>query len=288
MAKTSHNKIKNTGILFEIIVRKLTTDTLADNNTNIFPLMKKYFANTELGKEYKLYEAFIKNKNISESKASLMIESILKSSEKLDYKKINQEKYNLIKEMKSRFNLDELFKIKIPEYKIYASIYNILENHNSKLFINPSLQIQNHNTLLEYLTQQNIDKKIRINETIEEFKKYDKDLRILTYKILLEKFNTKYNILNQEQKSLLKEFISINESTVSLKSLYNNKIENIKEELTKLNKKTSNKITKIKINEIIKMLKPLTNKDKFYNSNLVDILQHYSLIEELNKVNVNK
>jgi phage host-nuclease inhibitor protein Gam len=287
MTKISHNKLKNTGILFEIIVRKLTTDTLSGSKVNIFPLMKKYFTNTELGKEYKLYETLIKNKNISEAKASLTIESILKASEKLDHKKLNQEKYNLIKELKSKFNLDELFKTKIPEYKVYASIYNMLEIHNSKNFNNPSLKIQNQTTLLEYLTQQSLDKKIKVNETIEEFKKYDKDLRILTYKILLEKFNTKYNVLNKEQKSLLKEFITINESTVSLKSLYNNKIKNIKEELTVLNSKTKDKITKIKIEEIIKMLTPLSNKDKFYNSNLVDVLQHYSLIEELKKVNLN-
>jgi hypothetical protein len=286
MIKISHSKIKNTGILFEVIVRKLTSDTLSGNQSNIFPIMKKYFTNTELGKEYKLYETLMKHKNISESKANIVIESILKSSERLDKEKLQKEKYNLIKELKNKFNVDDLFKTKIDGYKIYASIYNLLEIHNNKKFNNPEIQIQNKNTLLEHLTQQPIVKKPQ-SELIEEFKKYDKDLRILTYKILLEKFNSKYSKLNESQKSLLKDFIFVNENKVELKTLYNVKIEDIKKQLVELNKKTSDKITKIKINEIVKMLKPLSPKDKFLNSNLVDVMQHYSLIEELKKVNLN-
>ena len=44
---------------------------------------------------------------------------------------------------------------------------------------------------------------------IEEFSNYDKDLRLLTFKVLLEKFNNKYADLLPEQKRVLKQFISL-------------------------------------------------------------------------------
>jgi hypothetical protein len=117
-----------------------------------------------------------------------------------------------------------------------------------------------------------------------EFQSYDKDLRILTYKVMLEKFNGKYASLNDNQKIVLKEFINSVDSTPKLRDFYNSKVENIKEELNKLSKKVTSKATQIKLNEITNLLSPLNKTSKVDNDNLVNLLQYYELLEELTNI----
>ena len=78
-----HSKFKNTGILFEILVKKITGDTLSGKTSPAIKIIKEYFVNTELGKEYKLYETVFNDKNLSEGKASLILSTILEQSKNL-------------------------------------------------------------------------------------------------------------------------------------------------------------------------------------------------------------
>ena len=98
-----HSKFKNTGILFELLVRKITADTLAGTESPSVNILKKYFVNTELGKEYKLYETLFKSKNLTEGKANTILTTILESSKKLNRKALKREKYNLVKEFLDTF-----------------------------------------------------------------------------------------------------------------------------------------------------------------------------------------
>jgi hypothetical protein len=280
-----HSKFKNTGILFELLVRRITADTLSGVDSPAVNILKKYFANTEVGNEYKLYEAVFKSSNVNESKANAILTTVLESSKKLNRSKLRKEKYNLIKELKEHYNLEELFKTKLSKYKEFASLYTLLEIYNSQDITNPNQIIDNKVTLLEHLTSKDVSKEGVKDDILEEFKSYDKDLRILTYRVLLEKFNDKYSSLSNRQKYILKEFINSIDSTPRLKEFYSSEIEYIKETLKKEISKTKDEATKIKLQEVSKLVKDLDKKTTIKSDNLVDLLQYHSLLEELTKVN---
>ena len=105
---------------------------------------------------------------------------------------------------------------------------------------------------------------------------------MLTYKILLEKFNSKYSELNPNQKRILREYINSIDSTSYLKEFYNKEIAQLQIQLTEKSKKVNDKVLKIKLDEVKKFLTPLEKKDKVTSENLVDLLQFYSLTEKLN------
>ncbi len=280
--KIKHSKYKNTGLLFELLVRRITSDTLSGKPSPASVILKKYFVNTELGKEYKLYESFFSKKGVSEVKASTIISVILESSKKLNKQKLRKEKYNLIKELKQHYSVEDIFKTKISEYKEIASLYKLIECYNSDLANNPNELIDIKVNLMEHLTQSSVDKDKVANTILEEFGTYDKDLRVLTYKILLEKFNSKYSELNSNQKRILREYINSIDSTSYLKEFYNTEIAQLRIQLTERSKKVNDKVLKIKLDEVKKFLTPLSKTDKVSSENLVDLLQFYSLTEKLN------
>ena len=280
-----HSKYKNTGILFELLVRQITADTLSGKDSKATNILKKYFVKTELGREYKLYETITKHKNLTEGKAEVIINSVIESSKNLNRGALRKQKYNLIQEISNHYNLEEFFKTKLSNYKSYAALYTLVEIYNSEMLSNPDQIISNKIAILENLTTKQVDKKKVEDDLLTEFQSYDKDLRILTYKVLLEKFNGKYASLNDNQKTVLKEFINSVDSTPKLRDFYNTKITEIKVTLTKQVKKVTDKAIQIKLNEVNNMLSPLGKTAKVGNDDLVNLLQYYELLEELTKVN---
>ena len=278
-----HSKYKNTGILFELLVRQITSDTLSGGESQAMNILKKYFTKTELGREYKLYESFFKNINTSETKADIVISTLIESSKQLNRSALRRQKYNLIKEIKEHYNLEEFFRTKLPNYKAQAALFTLLEVYNSDNLSNPDQIIENKTVLLEFLTSKSINKKEVKENILEEFKTQDKDIRVLTYRVLLEKFNDKYSNLNENQKNVLKEFINGIDSTPKLKEFYNTKVGEIKEHLNKLSTSVTDKAIQIKINEVINLISPLTKSDKVNDDHLINLLQYYQLVEELEK-----
>jgi len=280
-----HSKYKNTGILFELLVRQITADTLSGKDSKATNILKKYFVKTELGREYKLYETVTKYKNLTEGKAEVVINSVIESSKNLNRGALKRQKYNLIQEISKHYNLEEFFKTKLPNYKSYAALYTLVEIYNSDMLSTPDQIISNKIAILENLTTKQVDKKKVEDDLLTEFQSYDKDLRILTYKVLLEKFNGKYASLNDNQKTVLKEFINSVDSTPKLREFYNTKITEIKATLIKQVKKVTDKAIQIKLNEVNNMLSPLGKTAKVGNDDLVNLLQYYELLEELTKTN---
>jgi len=281
--KIKHSKYKNTGILFELLVRQITADTLKGSDSPAINLLKNYFVKTSLGREYKLYESILKSKVISEGKANSLISTILESSRKFNRTSLKRQKYNLINEIKKHYNLESFFGSKIKNYKEIASIYTLIESYNSKEITDIDQINNNKVTLLEYLTKQEIIKPK--DKLLEEFSGYDKDLRQITYRVLLEKFNDKYDNLSIEQKEILKEFIYSVDSTPSLRNFYNEKVNILKNILSEQSKNIKDKATKIKIQEVAKLLTELNKTDKIDNDNLVDLLQYYELVKEIQVAN---
>lgn len=280
-----HSKYKNTGILFELLVRQITADTLSGKDSKATHILKKYFVRTELGREYKLYESITKYKNLTEGKAEVVINSVIESSKNLNRGALKRQKYNLIQEISKHYNLEEFFQTKLSNYKSYAALYTLVEIYNSELLSTPDQIIVNKIAILEGLTTKPVSKKKVEDDLMVEFQSYDKDLRILTYKVLLEKFNGKYASLNGNQKSVLKEFINSVDSTPKLKDFYNTKITEIKSTLTEQIKKITDKTIQIKLNEVNNMLTPLGKTANVGNDDLVNLLQYYELLEELTRVN---
>jgi hypothetical protein len=283
--QVKHSKYKNSGILFELLVRQITSDTLDGKESPAKDILKKYFVKTELGREYKLYETLLKKTSLTETKANIVINTLVESSKTLNRGILKRQKYNLISEIQKHYDLNKFFNHKLPNYKTYAAFYTLLEVANSPNLINPEQTINNKVTILEHLTAADIaPNKVR-DEVMEEFEKSDKDVRLLAYRSLLENFNTKYDDLNSNQKIILKEFITSIDNTTRLKEFYSDKINEIKSELVSLNKKTKNQVTQIKINEIISLINLPSKNSRITDNDLVDLLQYYDLINELEIVN---
>tara|TARA_R110000868_G_scaffold261344_1_gene519459 strand:- start:249 stop:1082 length:834 start_codon:yes stop_codon:yes gene_type:complete len=273
-----HSKFKNTGLLFELLVRQITSDTLEGRNSVAINILKKYFVNTELGKEYRLYEQLTAYKNLSESKAEMIINTLVESSTKLKRSEIRKQKYNLVKEIRDAYNVDKFFKAKVTNYKIFAALNNLIENQSSDEVM-PETVIGNKMTLLEHLTK--VPVVIPTDALLEEYKGYSKDLRGLTYKLLLDKFNEKYDHLNPQQKEVLREVITAVDSTDKLKEYYNTRIAEVRETIKQKIKANTDKVMQIKLVEVLKYVKPLTKTDKVTNDCIIDLLQYYELVNEL-------
>ena len=284
--KIKHSKYKNTGILFELLVRQITADTLKGSDSPAIDILKEYFVKTELGREYKLYESVLKSQTINESKANIVISTILESSQKYNKSSLTKQKYNLINEIKKHYDLNVFFGSKVKNYKELAALYTLIEGYSSKEITNTTQLVNSKITLLEHLTKQIVSSQNIKEDILEEFSTYDKDVRTLTYKIILEKFNSKYQNLSQEQKQILKEFINSVDSTPELRGFYNKKIQELKTTLNKEVEKIQDKATQIKIQEVVKYLVELDKTAKVNNDNLVDLLQYCELIKEIKVANV--
>ena len=283
--QVKHSKYKNTGILFELLVRQITTDTLDGKDSPAKDILKKYFVKSELGREYKLYETLLKRTSLTEGKANVVVDTLIESSKTLNRGAIKRQKYNLINEIQKHYDLNEFFNHKLPNYKMFAAFYTLTEIANAQHTVDPDQAINNKVTILEHLTAAKIEENKVRDEVMGEFEKADKDVRFLAYKMVLENFNTKYNDLHPRQKEILKEFITSVDNKPRLKEFYTAKVVEIKEELAKLNAKTKNEVTKIKINEIINIIQVPAKTAKITDNDLVDLLQYYDLINELETVN---
>ena len=273
-----HSKFKNTGLLFELLVRQITSDTLEGKNSAAINILKKYFVNTELGKEYRLYEQVTAYKNLSEAKAEMVINTLVETSTKLKRSEIRKQKYNLVREIKDSYNVEKFFKAKVTNYKVFAALNNLIENQSSDKVV-PETVINNKITILEHLTK--VPTLIQADELMEEYKGYGKDLRILTYKMLLDKFNEKYDHLTVKQKEVLREVITSVDNTDKLKEYYNTRIVEVQGLLEQKTSKIKDEVLKIKITEVLKYVKPLEKTEKVTNDAIINLLQYYELVNEL-------
>lgn len=273
-----HSKFKNTGLLFELLVRQITSDTLEGKNSTAINILKKYFVNTELGKEYRLYEQVTAYKNLTEAKADMIINTLVEASTKLKRSEIRKQKYNLVREIKDGYNVEKFFKAQVTNYKVFAALNNLIENQSSEK-VAPETVINNKLTILEHLTKTPVV--IQADELMEEYKGYSKDLRILTYKMLLDKFNEKYDHLTGKQKEVLREVITSVDNTDKLKEYYNSRITEVQSLLQGKITSIKDEVLKIKITEIIKYVKPLEKTEKVTNDCIINLLQYYELVNEL-------
>ena len=248
-----HNKLKNTGILFELLIRQVTNDFLTKGDSPSVKILKKYFANTELAKEQRLYTLVNTNEKLNESKADHVLHTIIDLSKKIDYKKVNSEKYNLIKEIKKHYDLNAFFKNKINNYKTSAAIYTLLESNYTNEYTDPKQIVDNKITILEALLQKAI-------------------------------INEKYDSFSKQQKLILKEYINNINDASKLKEVANKHFDYVKLALDGYTDKIEDKVTKIKLTETIKLIQPIKKNEHPKEEHLLNLFQYYELLDEVKKV----
>jgi len=284
MKKIKHSKFKNTGFIFELLVRQITSEIMSSNKSVAEKILKEHFnSKKELSKELKLYQYLINEKYNSESKAEQFINTILEARKKIDEKKLTKEKYNLIKEIKETYNLDEFIKSPISNYKTLASIYKIFETVTVDEQFDPTDIVSSRFTIAENIINtsiQNKDAKIK-DAVLEEYRKQDEDLRAVSYKLLVESFNNKYKNLSTEQKTLLREYINNINNTGKLNEFVNKEVSTLIESLKEVNTQITDKVTKIKLTETISNIKKIKSVKKIKEQHLSAMMMTYELVNEL-------
>jgi len=283
--RVKHSKIKNTGILFELLSRQITVDVMNDNGkSKAVEMLKKFFnEKTELGKENQLYQALLKENYNSTRKAEKLVDAVLRAREKLQNKKLRNEKYNLIKEIKRNYKVEDFFRARIPNYKVYASIYKTFLVETTPVF-NPAEEVDSTFTIIEHITRNKVKPRDTDSKVISEFKNEDKDLRLLSYQLMVDTFNSKYKNLNSMQRNLLKQYVNNISNTNSLREFVDSEVGKIKKILFKFLPMVTDKVTKIKLTEAIKQTDTLSKGKIVKDKQVVALMRYYELIKELHNV----
>ena len=287
MKQIKHSKFRNTGFLFELLVRQVTSDILNNRKGIAEGLLKKYFnSKTELSNELKLYQFIVSERYNSENRAERFVDAVVESRAKLDEKKILKEKYNLIKEIKDNYSIEEFLRSQIPNYKVLASVYKIFEyKTNTEQNYDPKDIVNTKYTLVEHLIGKTPTTKTLAESTIQtDLRKEDKEIQLLSYKMLVDSFNQKYSNLNDKQKGLLKEYINSFTNSDTLKVHFTTEVKSLIKEFKSAAGKINDKVTKIKLAETINQLNKISNITKVKDSHITSLMMCYELEKELTDV----
>ena len=280
MKKLKHSKYKNTGILFELLVRQIATDTLNNRDSVATKIIKEHFSNnTELAKELRLYKSFIEENFTSEYKASEFVNIILNQRTKLNESSLSRQKYNLIKAIKKNFVIEDFFKYRVNNYKENASIYKLFEHTNSD---NPKEYVDCKSTLLESLTGKSQSDDKVVSTINEEYSKQPKEVRLLAWKMLVENFNNKYTTLTDKQQDILREYINSVDNSAKLKKFVVRECNSLSKNIKSI--KVTDKVTQIKVNEVVKLISKLKSAKVITESQILSLLRYTELHNELRRV----
>lgn len=284
MKKIKHSKFKNTGFLFELLTRQITLEILNNSQEKAKKIVVEFFGNgTELSKELRLYKLLIDEKYNSENKAEKFIEAIMDARTKLDEQKLIKEKYNLVKVIKENFEIDTFLTSPVTNYRVLASIHKLFEAKKSDISDIKDI-FDSKITLVEHISTNTPTLKQKEDKLFEDYKKQEKDLRLLTYKILVETFNKKYSNLNDSQKNLLREYINNVTNTTKFGEYYSTQLKTIVTELHSIYKTMEDKVTKIKLRETINVLKTQKIGKKVTDEQVSSLMMAYELVKEIKNV----
>ena len=284
MKRLKHSKYKNTGILFEILVRKLTSEALTSDEIKTANIIKKYFnSKTEIGKELQLYNSILREQFKNDARALDFIETCRKTHRKLNKTKLRTEKHNLVREIFETYGRDVLTNTFINNYKVLASTYMLFEHEEHENYT----QITScKNSLVEHMIpKQKRTETDTHSEELRKFESQEKETRLLTLKLLIDNFNKKYSItLNKSQKELLKQYITHVNDTSKLNEYIKQIVPKIKTRLTEHTKKITDPVTKIKVQKLNEMFCDPSSLKTIKESYVLNLLRYYDLIQELDEV----
>ena len=276
MKRIKHSKVKNTGLIFELLVRQVASDTMNNRDSKALRIIKRNFkSNSLLGHELKLYRSLHEEK-FNNAKAEMFVTAVLTARKSINETSLKREKYNLIKEIRSVYDIEEFFKARVSNYKLHAAACKLFEYAEAD---DPKEYIVNKFSIIEHVS--NTDKK-SVNET--SLVSENKDLRILASKILIDKFNEKYSTLSSSQKNMLREYINNVTNSVALKKYVTTEIKALQGQLSKYKTTVPSKVIRIKLTEVSNLLSQLSKKHVIEDKDVVTMLKYYDLVDELTKI----
>ncbi len=281
--KAKHSKFKNAGILFELLTRQITADILAGRDETFTKnLMFKYFHESkELGKEAQLYNFVLQQTSKDTNAAERILNVVLQTRSKLDERELNKQKYNVIKEIKEKYNIDEFLKNKIPNYKLYASIYKLFENQaEQEVKFDVQELVESREYIIENLTKE----KKNSEESLDVYGSQSAEVRLLAYKFLIENFNTKYSNLLPSQKKLLKEYITNISNSNKFTKFVNEEYKRVSSLLKDSINSINSDVVKIKIGEVVSQFSNKSIVGVVKENQLTSLLNAYELVEEIDKL----
>jgi hypothetical protein len=277
MKRIKHSKVKNTGLIFELLVRQVASDTMNNRDSKALRILKRNFKpNSLLSQELKLYRSLHEEK-FTNAKAETFVTAVTTARKTINEALLKREKYNLIKEIRSAFNIEDFFKSRVSNYKLHAAIYKLFEHAEAD---DPKEYVENKFAILEHVAtvaKKSVDTKSAL---VAE----QKDLRILASKIMVEKFNEKYSVLSKSQKHLLREYINNVTNSTELKKYILRETKSLQEQLSKLKTTIPSKVLRIKLTEVANLLTQINKKHTIEDKDVLTMLKYYELVDELNKV----
>jgi hypothetical protein len=283
-----HNKLRNIGILFELLVRRIASDVF-EGKTDSFAIkiMKEHFhSKTELGKELQLYRSFFNAKKLSETKAFDVMDLILERRKTLNEKLLSAQKFLLIKEIKEQCDLKQFMTGRVPTYKVYASIYKLFESSLKDVdYAQLNEVISARFVVVEHLKGELKEEKI-IRETSysDALKEQPEEIRHLSYKFLLERFNEKYSNFSDKQKTLLREYINHGTDLEKFGKFIASEATALKLQIKRHANTIKNEVTRIKLNEVITQLHQIEQKNSVKDSYITALLIAYEISHELDSL----
>ncbi len=277
MRRIKHSKVKNTGLIFELLVRQVASDTMNNKNSRALKVIKKHFnSKSELAKELKLYRTVSTEKFKTENKAEKFVDACIKARKNINESQLRRDKYNLIKDLKSSFNIDEFFKSRVSNYKVHASAYKVFEHSEAD---DPKEYVDSKFTITEHIQEQPI-----VKESKPKLSSEHKDVRILASKIVVDKFNNKYSGLSKEQKKMLREYINNVSNSVNLKKYVLTETKKLNTMITSLKTNVPSKVVRIKLNEVVNLLNKLNKKHIVQDKDVLTMLRYYELVNEIKNI----
>ena len=277
MKRIKHSKLKNTGLIFELLVRQVASDTMNNQDSRALRLIKKHFRpKSELSQELKLYRTVSTEKFKTENKATQFVDAVVKARKDINEAQLRRDKYNLIKDLKSNFRLDDFFKSRVNNYKVQASAYKLFEFAEAD---DPKEYVSSKFTVTEHIQTQPKSKENKAALSTEH-----KDVRILASKMVVDKFNEKYSKLSREQKRMLREYINNVSNSVNLKKYVINETKQLQRSILSQKSNVPSKVIRIKLNEVANLLNKLSKKHIVEDKDVLTMLRYYELVNELKKV----
>lgn len=278
MKKFKHVKYKNTGIIFELLSKQVASDVLTNNKNYSLSIVRRFFKEgTELNKELACYQALIDTRNKKESSALKLIEIVLKQRKSINEKQLNREKYNLISEIKAKYDLMKFFESRVNDYKLKASVYKLFEYDSAD---NPTGHVNSYDTILEHMTASN-KSIVSENDAKSIYNQQSDEIKKLAFKMVIEKFNNKYKNLNDKQKVLINKFITENTSLEPFKNFIYQEAINIQKSLYSLIRKIDNTTLRIKLTEVNNLANEIVNTKRIKDEHISAMIKYYELINYL-------
>lgn len=199
-----HNKKRNTALVYEFLVRRLgmtLVDKDADSYLKTVGIVKRYFSPGQpLTLEKEIYDVVTSARGVSPAHARALLDEAKIQIQKLDHRKIDIKKSNLIKEVHYAFGQDFFDIHRIPQYRLLASVSMLLENYKRPGTITESAQrLQLEENLVSYMTSK------QPSQTEQRLEKVD----TLVATLAMKKFEERYSgTLNEGQKKTLRKFMN--------------------------------------------------------------------------------